>query len=178
MSLREKNLLLALGAVIFLVGNFIGFSLIFKERNRATSFLKVTQEQLMVVQDNRQRQEENAAQMQWLSAHEPKESAYQNVQTSLQQLVEKEARTGLTVKKQSLLPIEGENGAYFHRAKVEINVIGTEQALYQWIDRLSDPEQFRGVTSLKLQPNRDDDTLIDCVAVIEQAFVRTPPSTN
>ncbi len=48
---------------------------------------------------------------------------------------------------------------------------GTEQALYQWFDRLNVPDQLRNATQIRLTPNQQDDTKIDCTATIEQWFI-------
>ena len=47
--------------------------------------------------------------------------------------------------------------------------------LYRWLDRINIPDQFRIATQIKLAPEKEDDTKIDCVAVIEQWFVPLPP---
>ena len=52
---------------------------------------------------------------------------------------------------------------------------GQEQALYVWLDRLNQPTKLRMATQIRLTPNQQDDTKIDCTATIEQWFV--PPTT-
>ena len=85
-------------------------------------------------------------------------------------------RNGLEKKLQKLLPsIEDPNLAY-HRVKIQFKVNGMEVALYRWLDRISMPDQFRGVTRLILSPNKEDDTRIDCTATVEQWFIPTGPS--
>ncbi|MFN6018615.1 MAG: hypothetical protein ACK49N_13685, partial [Verrucomicrobiota bacterium] len=62
-------------------------------------------------------------------------------------------------------------GRHYHRAKMQLNVIGREEALYQWLDQINDPAQLRIATQLRLTPDAKDDTLIDCTATIDKWFV-------
>jgi hypothetical protein len=101
--------------------------------------------------------------------------ANQDAQTRLQELVEREARaTGLTIKTQKPLPTDATEGRLYHRAKLQITVTGAEEALYRWFDRLNMPEEFRAATQIRLTPNAQDDTKIDCSATIEQWFIPPP----
>ena len=64
--------------------------------------------------------------MAWLAEHEPEPMANQDVQTTLQQLTEREAKAaGLTIKSQKPLPTDVA-GTHYHRAKIQITVTGTE----------------------------------------------------
>jgi hypothetical protein len=111
-------------------------------------------------------------QMAWLAEHEPEPAANQDVQTKLQQLAESEAKaTGLTIKTQKPLPTDSAEGRHYHRAKIQITVSGTEEALYRWFDKLNMPDQLRIASQIRLTPNQQDDTKIDCTATIEQWFV-------
>ncbi len=109
--------------------------------------------------------------MDWLAEHEPEPAASQDVQTRLQQLADREAAsTGLTVKIRKPLPTDTA-GKHFHRAKFQFVVTGTEESLYRWFDRLNVPDQFRMTSQIRLSPNGQDDTKIDCTATIEQWFI-------
>ena len=66
--------------------------------------------------------------------------------------------------------------SHYHRAKIQITVSGTEEALYRWFDRLNMPDQLRIATIIRISPNNQDDTKIDCTATIEQWFVPLPPA--
>lgn len=177
MSPREKKLLIFFAAAGFLVINFlvIGF---FKsksaevERQRDQARLKLDTAEMFQAS-----REQVLDEMEWLAEHEPEPAANQDVQTKLQQLCESEARTaGLTIKTQKPLPTDAAEGRHYHRAKIQLTVNGTEQSLYRWFDRLNIPEQFRMATSIRISPNKEDDTKIDCTATIEQWFVPLPPS--
>lgn len=115
--------------------------------------------------------------MEWLAEHEPEPAANQDVQTKLQELCEKQAKSaGLTIKSQKPMPSDTTEGLNFHRARIQVTVNGTEQALYTWFNALNIPTELRIASNIRISPNKEDDTKIDCVAVIEQWFVPLPPS--
>ena len=116
-------------------------------------------------------------QMEWLASHQPEPAANQDVQTKLQQLCESEAKKfSLEIKNQRPLPTDTTSGVHYHRAKIQLTVSGTEDALYRWFDRLNVPDQLRAATVIRLSPNAKDDTKIDCTATVEQWFVPQPPA--
>ncbi len=179
MSPREKNLLYGFAFAGFVIINVVGFQYYNKKK------LEVHRDRLQAEQalDEARlfsaKRDEVMEDMEWLAKNEPPPAAYQDVQSKLQQLVEQQAQmAGLTIKpnSQKLLPTDETPGRHYHRAKVQITVTGMEQSLYQWFDRLNIPDQLRAVTNVRLQPDREDDTKIDCTAIIEQWFV-PPPST-
>ena len=177
MSPREKNLLLFFAAAGFLMLNFLAIGFFKSKRNDVDRKLADAIRKLETAETSRDSREQVADQMEWLAKHEPEPAASQDVQTNLQQLCETEAKTsGLTIKSQKPLATETA-GRYFHRAKLEITVNGSEEALYRWFDHLNIPEQLRVASSIRVSPNAQDDTKIDCKAIIEQWFVPVPPST-
>jgi type II secretory pathway component PulM len=175
MSPREKNLLLFFAAAGFLVVNFLGFKFyqdkkLQVERQHAHALRKLDAAEAMQA-----KRDEITDEMEWLTKNEPEPAANQDVQTNLQKLCETEAKNaGLSIKTQKPLPTE--TGAHYHRAKIQLTVNGTEEALYRWFDRLNIPEKLRVASSIRVSPNTQDDTKIDCAATIEQWFVPLPQS--
>lgn len=175
MSAREQKLLI----VLIVAGLFVHYWAITaamdwraktdRQRNEAL-------QKLATVETFRDSREQVADEMQWLTEHEPQPAANQDVQTQLQQFAEAEAKAaGLTIKTQKPLPSDTTEGKHYHRAKLQITVNGKEEALYRWFDHLNMPDQFRIASQIRLSPNAQDDTQIDCTATVEQWFV---PSTN
>lgn len=175
MSPREKKLIIFFAVGGFVVLNFIAYSWYANASAAARNNVheaRLAVERAEILQDSA---EEVAAQMEWLIANEPEPVAYQNVQSELQQFVEQRARAaGLTIRGERLLPIN-DSGIHYHRAGVQIEVTGREQALYTWFDQLKSLEEFRATTSILMNPNREDDTLIDCRAIVEQWFIPADP---
>lgn len=171
MSDREKKLLIFFGLAGFVILNFLVFNFAVSkrgevDRNRAVAEQKL--DQAIMFQEN---SEKVSAEMEWLAAHEPETAANQDVQTKLQQYADSNAKSlGLTVKSQKPLPSDITEGRHYHRAKFQFVVSGTEQSLYQWFEKLNDPFALRCATQIRLSPNQQDDTKIDCTATIEQWF--------
>lgn len=175
MSPREKKLLIFFGIAGFFILNLFAWNFYVKKRTTVMRQRDAARQKLETALMFRTSREQVTDQMEWLAKHEPEPIANQDAQTKLQQLCENEAKaTNLTITNQKPLQTD-ESGRYFHRAKIKLTVNGTEQALYQWFDRLNSPEQLRIASSLQLSPNKKDDTQIDCTATIEQWFV---PSTT
>lgn len=172
MSVREKKLLIFFALAGFAILNFLGYGFAMKERAKANSERALAEQKLTVAENFQTNSEQVTDEMEWLAKHEPEPAANQDVQTKLQLFAEGQAKeTGLTIKTQKPLPTDATAGKHYHRAKLQITVTGTEQALYQWFDRLNVPDQFRNATQIRLTPNQQDDTKIDCTATIEQWFV-------
>jgi len=177
MSSREKKLLIFFAIAGFLILNFVALGYYNAKRREVDHQRHQAQQKLETSEKYRASRELVSDQMEWLAQHEPQPAANQDVQTKLQQLCENEAKaTGLSVLSQKPQPTDSAAVLHFHRAKIEITVNGTEEALYRWLDRLNTPEQLRIASSILMSPNAKDDTKIDCKATIEQWFVPLPPS--
>lgn len=178
MSVREKKLLLFFATAGFLVLNFLAIGFFKTKRGEVDRQREQARQKLETSEMFSASREQVTDQMDWLATQEPEPAANQDVQTKLQQLCENEAKaTGLTIKSQKPLSTEATAGLHYHRAKIQITVNGTEEALYRWFDRLNIPEQLRIATTIRISPNVQDDTQIDCTATIEQWFVPLAPTT-
>lgn len=175
MSARERRLVILLGLIGFGLLNLFAFKWFQQKKEsvrRARGQAEVTLQNARAFLEMRQ---QFADEIDWLGKHEPQPAAVQEVESSLQRFVQEEAvKAGLTVKRQKIQPADRAEGATYHRARVEFQVTGSESALYGWLYKLQAPEQFRAPTALRLTPERDDDTKIDCTVVIEQWFVPQP----
>jgi len=173
MSSNEKRLLVILGIGVFILVNIFGVMKISQLRNQTVVKRAQAQKEYDMAKMALEMRDQVADQMDWLAQHEPKPQEEPEVQSALQQFVEREAVSrGLTIKSQTLKPTDAQT--HYHRAKIEIKVTGTEENLYRWIGRLQVPSEFRGVTEIHLEPNHEDDTKIDARLYVEQWFV--PPS--
>jgi hypothetical protein len=174
MSPREKKLIAFFAFAGFAILNILVFKFAQTKRQEVNIKRNQAEEQLAIAEKFRESSEQVTDQMDWLAEHEPEPKANQDVQTTLQQLAEREAKAaGLTIKSQKPLPSDID-GAHYHRAKIQITVTGSEDALYRWFDKLNMPDQLRIASQIRMLPNNPDDTKIDCTATIEQWFV--PPA--
>lgn len=173
MSDREKKLLALFLIAGFLIVNFFLYSVYVEKKNLYANDLESAKSQLQQAITFRESSGEFAEQMAWLAEKEPEPATYQETQNALQLFAETQARNlGLTVKSQEPLPTD-EGGTYYHRAQVKINLSGQEKALYQWFDAINDPDVFRTTYQIRMSPNTQNDTLIDCSATLSQWF---PPA--
>lgn len=176
MSDREKKLIAFFALAGFVILNLIVFNFAKSKRVDVDRQRDQARQKLATAEMYQQSREEIADEMDWLAEHEPEPKAAQDVQTNLQQFAEREAKSvGLTIKSQKPLPTDSTEGRHFHRAKFQFVVTGMEQPLYDWLSRINVPEQLRMATQIRLSPNTQDDTKIDCTATVEQWFVPPTP---
>jgi hypothetical protein len=174
MSDREKKLIIFVGILVFVVLNLGVYKVWYAPRKEEAvkqkkEFVRMKGEAM----DDLIAQESKRAEIEWLERNEQKQiKSSQKALADLEALANREAkRRGLTVKR--VKPMTGIEGGKleFSRARVEIEVSGREQVLFQWIDRLNSPSDLRTATSLRINPKKDDDTQVDCAVVLEQWFV-------
>lgn len=172
MSDREKKLLIFFALAGFAIVNLLIFNFAKSKRAEVDKQRDQAKLQLSIAEEAVNHRDEARPEMDWLGEHEPEPQANQDVQTTLQATVEREAKaTGLMIKPgQKPLPTDT-TGKFYNRAKIQITVTGTDESLYRWIDRLNDPDHFRVASQIRLSPNQQDDTKIDCTATIEQWFI-------
>ncbi|MFD2256038.1 hypothetical protein ACFSSA_05060 [Luteolibacter algae] len=171
MSAREKKLLALLLIAGFIILNVFLFGFYTQKKSQFDNNFrsaKTRLQQAIAFQDS---SAELADEMEWLAENQPQTAVYQTIQTQLQQYAELQARNlGLSIKSQELLPTDT-SGVYYQRAQIKINLTGQEQSLYRWFDSINDPKSFRCAYQIRLTPNAQDDTLIDCSATLSQWFV-------
>lgn len=175
MSPREKKLLISFALVGFIILNFLGYGFYTTKRAAVNSQYGKALTKLETAEMFRESREQVTDEMDWLAEHEPQPAANQDVQSKLQEICDSGAKSaGLEIKGQKPQSTDT-TGKYYHRARMEISVNGSEEALYRWFDGLNAPTQLRMATSILVSPNNQDDTKIDCKAVVEQWFVPLPP---
>lgn len=174
MSEREKKLMVLVAVLIFGVLNVGAYKLYYlpkkeeaKKNKEDFTRMRVNAIEMLKVQESQR------AEMEWLQRSEQKViKSSQQALTDLEAMANREAqRRGLTVKRVKPLPALDNDNLEFHRARVEIEVSGREQVLFQWIDRLNTPSELRAATSLSINPKKDDDTQVDCRVILEQWFL-------
>lgn len=173
MSSREKKLLTFLLLAGFIILNVFLYSLYTQRKTQLDGALTAATSQLQLAIGFNESSAQLQKEIEWLAQYQPDPLAYQDVQTNLQQFAENQARNlGLTIRKQDFLPTD-ETGPNYHRVQIKIDLTGKESSLYRWFDAINDPTAFRAAYQIRLSPNSQDDTLIDCSATIAQWF---PPA--
>jgi hypothetical protein len=176
MSSREKNLIMLLLLAGFLMLNFFLYTQYDQKKALLETNLETAKTELQLAILAQESSAEYAAQMDWLAQHEPAAAEYQTIQAELQSFAASEAqKTGLTIRPPQEFLATDITGTHFHRAQIKINVTGREQDLYRWLHIINEPTAFRAAINIRLAPNSQEDTLIDCTAVIAQWF---PPNKS
>jgi len=172
MSSREQFLLKLLVVMAILTGLFLGYKRFYIPRYKeAEQKLNLAEQRILTAESVLKSADLYAEEQQWLSETEPEPTTQQAAQTELQAFCERLAQDSqLTIKSQTALPSVQEEGAFYHRARMDFLLSGMETNFYRWISSLNDPSQFRRVTYMRLNPLRDDDTQIEAKVVIEQWF--------
>jgi|AntRauTorckE6833_2_1112554.scaffolds.fasta_scaffold11924_3 type II secretory pathway pseudopilin PulG len=174
MSSREKKLLILFVLAGLVIVNVLLFSFYNQKKVQLDGQLAAAEAQLMQARLMEKSATDFAEEIEWLAENEPEPSAYQTVQTELQQFITTQANNfGLEIKDEDFLAIDT-SGQYFHRAQIVLKLTGKEAALYRWLHAINDPTAFRAAFEIQLKPNSDD-TLIDCTATVVQWF---PPLKN
>ncbi|MEM1085565.1 MAG: hypothetical protein AAGI48_15750 [Verrucomicrobiota bacterium] len=177
MSPREKKLLIFFLVAIFAVVNLFGFNWLQSKRQAVQGEISRHEETLAVADSAIRMRDTATGEIDWLKDNLPEPKEGELVPSQLESFVTNEAtRNGLTVLKPDILEND-ESGQHFHRARFDVRVTGQEAALYRWLVRLQSPREFRGITALRLSPNREDDTLIDAKVQVDQWFVPMEPET-
>ena len=172
MSSREQKLLIFFAVAGFLVINFLLVGFLKDKRAKAESALTAAKRKLEVANQVSKSRDQVADEMDWLEQNMPDPTAEQEVQTKLNQLGMREAtNNGLTIKSQKPLPAVIKEGQYFQRALFQFTLSGNEESLYRWFNAINMPDQLRVASVIRLTPNSQDDTKIDCVATVAQAFI-------
>jgi len=177
MSDREKRLLFFMAIIVFLVVNAGAVKLFYLPKLKAARAQETEfQSKYEIAREDLEAQDKRSDEVAWVIKNEGEPRSAQKALTDLEQLANREAqRRGLTVKRRKPMKAVDDRSLFYHRARVEIEVSGRESVLYQWMDRLNAPSEFRSTTMIRLNPKRDDDTLIDCLIVLEQWFVPETP---
>jgi hypothetical protein len=171
MSDREKKLVILFGLAGFLLVNFFAVSWFQGQKRKITRDLMRAESEVVSAEAAAGSYETVFEEMEWLNDKMPSPKAGQLVSTELETYASNQASTHqLTVDRRDIKPND-ETGTHFHRGKVQFKVTGREDSLYRWLDRLQMPDQFKAVTSLRLQPDAKDDTLIDATIEVEQWYV-------
>lgn len=170
MNDREKRLLIALGTALFAVVTLYGFKTITAKKSAVEAEIRGLETRLdgLIMLDRTR--EAMMDDVTWLEENQPEPKEGELAPSKLENLVTQAAtQAGLSVNRPKILP-NIEDVGFYDRARFQVSVSGQETGLYRWLVQMHSPKDFRAVTSIRLSPNREDDTKIDVVATIEEWF--------
>jgi len=165
---NEKYLILVLAAIIFLGGNYYGYSWLAQKQKS----LRLTEAGLKADQAEAKvdlAQSDTWTQRQaWIRDHEPALGDLGESQSALLNFVVKKARDNkLEVTDQNLSDVQ--RGAAGTQLNVRVKVKGSMQDLCKWLADLQKPDQFYAVASFTLSADQDQKSML-CSVMIARYF--------
>jgi hypothetical protein len=172
MNSREKTLIFVLFGVAFFVINIFLFTSFQSAMQKKRSQLDVGAKKLKLMEADLATWESKADDVEWLMNNQPVVGVHGNIGAELAAYTEKVAnKHGVSLSKRPSPQRADteETGAYRSaRAKVVANAMDGQ--LYNWLVELQDPELNRAITFLRISPQRDDPTRVDCELEVTQWF--------
>ncbi len=169
MNDREKKMLTGLGIVAFLGLNMILYSSYKVQKKTLEDQVIKLREEVKTRDQILQEGADWTQTLNWFAEHPVTASTVEDAQNKLFNEVKAAAeRCKLIIdpsRPVSFLPAVTE-GAY-PRVRVSLGFSCTDTALFQWITQMNEPQKFRAVTQLVVEPNKDR-TLVKVSAFVEQ----------
>ena len=172
MNDREKKLIFILIGAGFIIANlFVYTSYDAALKQKKTEFTKGADE-LKLKLAELEVASTHIDEVNWLNENLPAEGTHASIRAELVTSTEQSAAEHrIRMKKRpSPLPENPEEVGDFRSAIVKVLANSRDQELYRWLVELQDPKKARSITHLRITPQRDDATRIDCEMEITQWF--------
>lgn len=172
MNDREKKLLFFLFGAGFIIANVFLYTVYSSGMQKMKSELNVTEKEYNDKMRELDRADERADEREWMMEHAPAEGNHRGIGTALAKFTEDTARRyGVEMKRRPRQEREdpNESGA-FRSATVKVIVQGRDPQIVRWLTDLQDPRQSRSITLLKMEPQKNEPTQMDCELEVTQWF--------
>jgi len=172
MNEREKKLIMILFGAAFIIANFFGYSTYSQAMQKKEVQLKTGTDELKMKRLQLEEANEHLDEVDWLAENMPTEGTHASVRAELVTFTEQSAtKQRLVIKKRpSALREDQEEQGEFRSAVVRVQVNARDPELYRWLVELQDPQKGRAITRLRITPQRDDASRIDCELEVTQWF--------
>jgi len=172
MTNREKQLLFLFIVILAIFGGYLGYERWSLTKSAMNAEKTKIQSRIKRANASIESKKGYGPELDWLEQYRPAPSNQQNSDSDLQAIVSNSATSyNLTIEKQEILKMNTENSGVYQASRIRLRVTGKEQNLFQWLDEMQAPEDFRAVKRLLIQPKKDDDTLISALVRVEHWFV-------
>ena len=116
--------------------------------------------------------ESKADDVEWLMNNQPVEGVHGNIGAALAAYTEEVAnKHGVRLSKRpSPQRAEAEEAGAYRSARAKVVANAMDDQLYKWLVELQDPALSRAITFLRISPQRDDPTRVDCELEVTQWF--------
>ncbi len=176
MNSREKKLLMVLFGAAFLIVNLFLFTSYRAVKDKKEAALANGKKEIHQMLKDLDEAADKQDEMDWLRNHEPVEGIHSQVRSELVSDVQKSAGRYHVILKKAPQPLaeDTEQGGAYRSALVKVLANATDRELYLWIADLQDPNKGRSIVRLKISPQRDDKTRVDCELELAQWFTPKP----
>lgn len=170
MTLREKNLLIFLGATLFIILNVVAYSQLYLPQKQKAETARVSAE-------NEYEQSQNylklasdfEPEVEWLRKSGTAVDTISQAQSKLGTNVRNLAASKLQVRDSRIL--DAQEGPHFTRVRVSTKVTGLESDVVTWINKIHRPEIRQVITSLEIKPQGNDLTRVECTVDVEKWII-------
>lgn len=173
MNTREKTLILILFGVAFVIINAFVFTSYQATMQKKRIQLQKGARELEQMEKDLAMWASRAEEVEWLSNHQPAEGVHGTVGAQLVKDTEEAAlRHGVTLpQRPGPQKAEPDETGVYQSARVKVLANAMDGQLYNWLTDLQDPAKSRSITFLRISPQRDDATRVDCELEITQWFL-------
>ncbi|MEM9018289.1 MAG: hypothetical protein AAGC68_14845 [Verrucomicrobiota bacterium] len=109
----------------------------------------------------------------WLKQNQPAFTSAEAISQAIFNVALAEDRDEITTSKQTLLPVEETD--HYLQAGVSLTATGPLPSIFRWFYDLTQPESFRAIRNLKLNPDKEDPEQV--IAQFELLRWYAPPNT-
>ena len=172
MNDREKKLIFILIGAAFIIANLFVYTSYDKALKQKKAELGKGANELKFKLAELEEASRRIDEVHWLNENMPAEGTHASIRAELVTSTEQSAAEHrIRMKKRpSPLPENPEEVGDFRSAIVKVLANSRDQELYRWLVELQDPKKARSITHLRITPQRDDATRIDCEMEITQWF--------
>ena len=172
MNDREKKLVMILVAAVFIIANVFAYTTYDGAIKKKEVELKTGAKELKLKQDQLAEAGLRQDEIDWLTENMPAEGTHASVRAELITFMGESATKRRLVLRRHPQAVREDPDEFgeFRSAVVKMVVNARDPELYQWLVELQNPKKSRAITRLKITPQRDDKTRIDCELEVTRWF--------
>ena len=173
MNEREKKLIILLVGAAFIIGNLFAYNTYTGAMQKKETLLKKDENELKLKLRELEEASLHFDDVDWLAENLPSEGTHASIRAELVTSTEQSAKKNMVVIKKRPSPLREnpEEEGSFRSAVVKVQVNCRDGELYRWLCELQNPKKTRSITRLRITPQRDDATRIDCELEVTRWFI-------
>jgi len=176
MNAREKKLIMILFGAAFLILNLFAYTSYSEALQKKKVQLKKGEAELQLKKIQLEEASTHQDEVDWLAKNMPIKGTHASIRAELVMLMEQTASKHRIQLKKRPTPLKEnpEEEGEFRSAVVRATVNCRDAELYRWLVELQDPKKSQSITHLRITPQRNDPTRIDCDIWVTRWFTPIP----